>query len=51
MSDVLSILFQSDFGILSLITIGVVIYMGFYLSRFVKRHVAEDTAKAAKNVH
>ncbi|MCB1889056.1 MAG: DUF3149 domain-containing protein [Rhodocyclaceae bacterium] len=35
-------LFSTDIGLLSLFTIGFVVVMGVYLSRFVKRHMEHD---------
>jgi hypothetical protein len=39
-------LFGSDVGLLSVFTIGFIIVMGFYLTSFVKKHMADDARKA-----
>lgn len=41
-------LLKSDIGLLSLFTIGFVVVMGAYLSRFISRHMAEDAAAASR---
>ncbi len=41
-------LFTSDIGLLSLFTIGFVLVMGAYFSKFVAKHVAEEEASTKK---
>lgn len=44
-SDLLS----TDYGLMSLVVIAVVIYMLIWYARFFKRHMDEDAAAAARN--
>lgn len=48
MNIALQELFTTDIGILSVITIGVVLVIGTYMTAFVRRHIAEDEAAHAR---
>jgi hypothetical protein len=50
MNIALQDLFTTDIGILSLITIVVVLVIGAYMGAFVRRHIAEDEAAHAHDV-
>jgi hypothetical protein len=43
-------LFTTDIGILSLVTIGVVVGIAAYLAYYVHKHIAEDEAAHARSL-
>ncbi|HEY1091877.1 MULTISPECIES: DUF3149 domain-containing protein [Methyloversatilis] len=44
----LSDLLSTDYGLMSLVVIAIVIFMSIWFGRFFKRHMDEDAAAAAK---
>lgn len=44
----LSDLLSTDYGLMSLVVIAIIIYMSIWFGRFFKRHMDEDAAAAAK---
>lgn len=46
--QILTNLFSTDYGILSVIVIAAVIYMSIFYWRFIKRHIEEDAKRAGK---
>jgi hypothetical protein len=46
--DALKLLFTTDIGLLSLLTIGGVIAMGIWFRRFFNRQIAEEEARSRR---
>lgn len=51
MNVALQDLFTTDIGLLSLATIAFIVGMGGYLAWYVRKHVADDEARARRSVH